>query len=104
MKTPRFNISIVTAVAVGTLILICSADAQPGKMFARNGRHAEDSSPAREPGLRVEGKAKQLPNQNRLRQARPGPSGSQLSEIQTHRSRDPRRAKRRRLGWLGAAE
>ena len=35
MKTPRFHISIVMAVAIGTLVFIGSADAQPGKRFGR---------------------------------------------------------------------
>jgi probable HAF family extracellular repeat protein len=66
MKTPRFQISIVTAVAVGTLILICSADARPKKTFARRSIHAEDSSTAVELKMRVAGKATQLPNEKAL--------------------------------------
>ena len=63
MKTPCFNISIVTALAVGTLILICSADARPKNTLAHYGRRAEDSSTPSEPKTRVAGKAKHLPNE-----------------------------------------
>jgi len=66
MKTPRFNISIVTALAVGTLILICSADARPKNTLAHYGRRAEDCSTPSEPKTRVAGKAKHLPNEKVL--------------------------------------
>ena len=66
MKTPCFNISIVTALAVGTLILICSADARPKNTLAHYGRRAEDSSTPSEPKTRVAGKAKHLPNEKVL--------------------------------------
>src|SRR5262245_14275600 len=64
MKTPRFNISIVTAMAVGTLILICSADARPGNLFARNGNRAERSSTSEKPSVRAARKTMQPPNQD----------------------------------------
>jgi probable HAF family extracellular repeat protein len=66
MKTPRFNISVVTALAVGTLILICSADARPKNTLAHYGRRAQDSSTASEPRTRVAGKVKHPPNEKVL--------------------------------------
>jgi len=66
MKTPRFNISIVTAAAVGTLTLICSADGRPQQTFAHYSRRAEDSSTSGEPRMRVAGKAKRLPSEKVL--------------------------------------
>jgi probable HAF family extracellular repeat protein len=66
MKNIRFYSTIVTAMAVGTLILICTADARPAQNVARYGRRAEDSSTAGEPSVPVAGKAKQAPNQNLL--------------------------------------
>jgi hypothetical protein len=64
MNNIRFYSAIVTAMAVGTFILICSADARPGKTFARYGRHVEDARTAGEPSMPVAGKATQLANQN----------------------------------------
>ena len=60
MNNIRFYSAIVTAMAVGTFILICSADARPGKTFARYGRHVEDARTAGEPSMPVAGKATQL--------------------------------------------